>query len=215
MDLSALNWSVVEAIAESAAAIGVVISLLYVARQMQHSNRISRAEAYRAIWLKNIDLQLGWASDPGFRRVLPKIYTEHLRWEDLEPAERTLAALYMNAFLNMRALLHQEIGQGILPSSAREHFGASTVRLPYMRDLWDVVREDYPADFRAHFEALLADAARNAGRASRDARATRPPWAPPERPQPLFDDLELAGTEERASGWEWLGEEAAKEPSLP
>jgi hypothetical protein len=228
MDFLAVDWTVVEAIAESAGAIGVVISLLYLARQMHLSNRISQAEAYRAVWLKSIDIQLGWARDPEFRRVLPKIYSEQQRQTDLQPAERTIATLYMNAFLSMRALLHQEIGQGILPASAREHLGESTVRLPYMRDIWTVVRNDYPADFRRHYEAMIAeieeteraDAARTIIAPRAPEPAVRPEIEASSAERTDEDDVDEVGSlveadlprsnaaagAGRVLGWEWLAE---------
>ena len=54
----AMNWSAVGAAGELLGAIAVVASLLWVARQVQASNRIAQAEAYRTAQVKMAELMV-------------------------------------------------------------------------------------------------------------------------------------------------------------
>ncbi len=62
-----MNWTMLEAIAQIAGVIAVVVSLIYLARQVDIANRLARAEASRT---PNSDLNLlnsTFGTDPVFR----------------------------------------------------------------------------------------------------------------------------------------------------
>jgi hypothetical protein len=83
-----VNWQLAQTIAEIISAIGVVISLVYLARQVQTSNRLARAEAYRSPNSDLNSLNATFSTDPVFRAALRRALEGATR-DELEADERT------------------------------------------------------------------------------------------------------------------------------
>ena len=65
-----MNWEMLGAVADTAGAIAVVVSLVYLSRQVADTNRLARAEASRA---PNSDLNMlnaSFGTDRAFRAAL-------------------------------------------------------------------------------------------------------------------------------------------------
>ena len=62
-----MNWELASAVADLAGAAAVVMSLVYLARQVRMSNRLARAEAYRSPNSDLNSLNATFSTDPIFR----------------------------------------------------------------------------------------------------------------------------------------------------
>ncbi|MGR8949233.1 MAG: hypothetical protein ACU84Q_14380 [Gammaproteobacteria bacterium] len=68
-----MNWAMLDVIAQTAGVVAVVVSLVYLARQVDIANRLARAEASRT---PNSDLNLlnsTFGTDPIFRRQFQEV----------------------------------------------------------------------------------------------------------------------------------------------
>jgi hypothetical protein len=148
-----VNWTALGAVGELLGAVAVVASLLYVARQVKQSNRIARAEAFRAAMLKAADMMEDWCQDPGWTAQFVRMRFQGLRRGDMNAEERAKGGIHMQAMVWMYAAIHRDVQVGILPPSAYETMPSETFRMPYMKEVWPLLREDHSEEFREFFEA--------------------------------------------------------------
>jgi hypothetical protein len=68
-----MNWENGGVIAEIASAIGVIITLAYLAHQIAQTNRIAKAAVIRELEHKYIDLYTGIATDTEFAKLVTRL----------------------------------------------------------------------------------------------------------------------------------------------
>ncbi len=142
-----MNWDAVGAVGQLLGTAAVVASLLWVARQVQASNRIAQADAYRAAQLKMAELVSSWSDDPAWMTLFVEIRYRGLRREQMTPTQSTRAGFRLQALLTHYSAIHRDVTLGILPESAYEIQAEQVFRTPFMRQLWPVLREDHSSDF--------------------------------------------------------------------
>jgi len=131
-----VNWTAIGALGEVAGAVAVVLSLLYVGRQVASSNRLMRAEAFRNPNSDLNHLNAAFGTDPVFRSALPLAREAEDR-ASLPPSDRVVVDLYLLSITNIFEQLVREVNEGILDDAAIESFGAQAIfDLPYYRDSW-------------------------------------------------------------------------------
>jgi len=152
-----MNWTMVGALGEMAGAFAVVLSLMYLAQQVGMSNRLGRAEAWRASSDNLNTLNAGFGSDPVFRRSLHRALYEKADRDALEPEERVVLGMYVGSLLNVYAQLHREVHEGIVPAEAIDGFaGARLFMTPFFRSSWPLLRQDQDQAFARYLESKLA-----------------------------------------------------------
>ena len=132
-----MNWDAIGAVGELAGAAAVVISLVYLARQVGTSNRLARAEAFRAgnTSLNALNAQFG--TDPAFRRAMARILYDGATRSDLDLDERGVLDPYLVSVTNLYEQLHREVREGVLDEHVLEDFAVLWVfDLPYFKESW-------------------------------------------------------------------------------
>jgi hypothetical protein len=142
-----MNWDAVGAVAELLAAAAVAASLAYVAVQVRLSNRLARAEAFRAAATQTAALTASQSTDPVFRSAFHKAYVRHLGREELTEDERVSIALWFVCQLSMMEQVHREVSLGILSPDAYGTWGEQCRQVPYLLTLWPMVRANYSPEF--------------------------------------------------------------------
>ncbi|MGD8698635.1 MAG: hypothetical protein PVJ43_05055 [Gemmatimonadales bacterium] len=94
-----MDWTAVGAVGELLGAVAVVATLLYLARQVRQSNRIARAEAYRATMLKAADMMEDWCQDPEWLAQFVRMRFQGVKREDMNAVERAKAGIHMQAMV--------------------------------------------------------------------------------------------------------------------
>jgi hypothetical protein len=148
-----MDWSALSAIGELVGAAAVVASLLYVGQQVRQSNRIARAEAFRAVQTRMADLLGDWAADPEWRADFVQIRYQGIRREDLDPARRIRAGIHLQRLVTLYSTIHRDVLMGMLPSSAYTIQAEAVFRTPYIRDVWPILKLDHSEEFVKFFEA--------------------------------------------------------------
>ena len=91
-----MNWDAIGAIAESIGAIGVVASLVYLARQIRHNAEATRIAAYHQgqeqLWATAVAI----STDPGLARIFSKSFSGDL--DNLEFTERVRLEFALGTF---------------------------------------------------------------------------------------------------------------------
>jgi len=96
-----MNWDAVGAIAESVGALGVIITLLYLAREMRRSAKATSMHAYQQLLDHISEISKTIISDKEFRSLLVKI-----RNPEFQPDENEQLALTTVVLMAMRNYAH-------------------------------------------------------------------------------------------------------------
>jgi hypothetical protein len=148
-----MDWTMMGALGEIAGALAVVVSLVYLARQVRLSNALARAEAYRVVSLRASELLSAWATDDGFLPVVRSgIVKREAGLGDLTPDEQTKALLHYAAAIRIFETIHRHVESGMLRPDAYEIFGGMMFRTPLFEDVWARLEGAYAEDFAAVME---------------------------------------------------------------
>ena len=146
-----MNWDIVIVIAEVIGALAVVVSLIYVARQIHMSNHFARAEAYRSSIDALNSLNAAFAVDPLFRSAWRRCL-EGANREELDEDERIIVDGYLISVTNIYTQLLREKKEGILDPEDSDITGMPLFTLPYYRASWPHYREVIISCFVEEFE---------------------------------------------------------------
>jgi len=147
-----VDWNAVGALGEVLGAVAVVLTLAYLAKQVRQSNRIAKAEAFRSGRVRMADLLARWADDEEWCELFIRIRFMGLRRDDLTPRERAVTGLRYMSLLHHLAAIFEDVELGLLPPSAYEIFGVGVFNVPYMGDVWPLLRGDHSPEFVEFFE---------------------------------------------------------------
>ena len=139
-------------IRQSAAAVGVITSLVFVGMQIRESNIQARAAAYQAIGISTSEFHRGF--DARMNRLTTEcVYPEAVkRWtlEDWERMERIFTA-----DLRMLETIQLQVEQGLLPPDATARLGYNwgpILSNPAMACLWPELRTQVGPSLRKFIE---------------------------------------------------------------
>jgi len=147
-----MDWSMIGAVGEVLGAAAVVVSLVYLARQVSVSNRLARAEAWRGIWNHANLTNASWGTDPEFRRVFAQVLAGATR-EQLSEDDRLLVGFYLLNTTNTYDQLFHEVREGVLPHRVLDEFpGAPLFVTPYYKSAWGTLRAYVSDALKGHME---------------------------------------------------------------
>ena len=130
-----MNWELASAVADLAGAAAVVISLVYLARQVRMSNRLARAEAYRSPNSDLNSLNATFSTDPIFRAAFRRAIEGATR-DKLDADERTVLDGYLISVTNTYEQLAREVREGILDPHTFSFGARGLFLLPYYQTSW-------------------------------------------------------------------------------
>ena len=134
-----MNWDAIGAIGEIIGALAVVLSLVYLARQMRTSNRLAISEAFRNANSQVNAINTTFGVNPEFHNTFRKVVNGALR-DDMEPNERTMADFWLVSVCNIYDQLSRDVREGILDSSAKDFAGKGLFELPYFAEAWPLFK---------------------------------------------------------------------------
>jgi hypothetical protein len=146
-----MNWDIVSAVSEFTGVIAVVISLLYVSRQISMSNRLARAEASRTPTSDLNMLNASFGSNQDFRAALRKAMEGQER-PKFEPDDRVLLDLYLVSVTNIYEQLSREVREGVLDEQSLDFGGKGLFELPFYRTSWPILKPFLSSSFATDFE---------------------------------------------------------------
>ena len=139
-------------VADILAATGVVLSLVYVARQLKQTNSMSRSAVRQTLNSKMIDFGMTVSSSLGLAEAMAKVHFDGLQRNDATNLERIQLGYSLAGLINLWHLAFEHRKEGILTEQElTELFGTSTTlfRQPYLRSVWPTLASNYPQDFSA------------------------------------------------------------------
>jgi hypothetical protein len=146
-----MNWDMLSAVSEFAGVIAVVISLLYLSRQISMSNRLARAEASRSPTSDLNMLNASFGPNRDFQAALRKAIEGRERPE-FKPDDRVLLDLYLVSVTNIYEQLSREVREGVLDEQSLDFGGNGLFELPFYRTSWPILKPFLSSSFAANFE---------------------------------------------------------------
>ena len=145
----------ISGIAEAIAAVGVIISLAYVGKQLKQTNTISRAAARQALSMELNEWAMAIASSPALTETFGKVHFHGLLREDADDLERIQTGYSFIGLFGQLHLAYEQTKEGVLSEDELDDwFGPNTtvMQLPYVASVWPVLKFGYPQDFQQWFE---------------------------------------------------------------
>lgn len=131
-----MSWEAISAVSEIIGAIAVIVTLVYLARQVALSNKFAKADAWRSRFSEFTSLNAAYGVNPIFFHAMSKIHNGGLKAE-LGKDEEALVSSFLISVLQIYEQLFREVKSEILDPAALEEFpGHSSFRLPFFREQW-------------------------------------------------------------------------------
>ena len=152
-----MNWDAIGAAAEAAGAIAVVLSLIYLAKQIRNSSDATKAASAQSLLQGSSEIWSKSLFNPEARQIWQKAYSG----DPLTDAEAgdafTLAQLMLNhtqtAFiLNKQGMLAPEVFE-----MYKTRGSAIPDLLPGFRDIWAQFKPNYTPEFQDWIDSLISN----------------------------------------------------------
>ncbi len=152
-----MNWEAIGAVGELVGALGVIGSLVYLARSIRHGTAAANSSAHR-------DLLRNWQvtthqlfQNPDARRITREGLYEYDRMSDDEKYQFFLWMIQVTFQARIADGLFREGTVSLAERNTWLDFAASNFRTPGGRQLWEETRHVYGAEAMALIEARLAE----------------------------------------------------------
>jgi hypothetical protein len=150
-----MNWEIIGSIAEMIGAIGVILSLLYVGRQLRQSNSMARSAARMAINSSLNSFATSIATSSSLSDAISKAQFHDFVRSDASDREKIQIGYSLVALVSQQHFIYEQWKEGVLTESEMEdHYkqGVGLLRTPYLRSAWPVFRGTFPDDFAEWYE---------------------------------------------------------------
>jgi len=148
-----MNWDAVGAIAELLGGIGVIVSLFYLAMQIQQNTRSVRAASYHSVVTSLSELSGSIGRDADASRLFFAGTNDHDRLTQEE--WRQFGILVTSLFRNYENIFYQH-SQEMMEDAVWQGWANSMTRafwMPGVQAWWPIWRDDCQAGFRDFLEA--------------------------------------------------------------
>jgi len=158
-------------LAETLGAVGVILSLVYVGRQLRLTNAMSRSAVRQSLSGQLTDFQLSIASSPELAESVAKMMYGGSVIDDVTEVERVQLVLCYGAIFERLHLAYEQQKDGILSPEEVDAIypsGNRWMQTPFLASLWPRVRAAYPSEFSEWFERRYRDSMGSSARTDQD-----------------------------------------------
>ena len=138
-------------IGEGLAALGVVLSLVFVGYEIRQNTQLSKAAALQAQAELGAEIALSWIADDDVIRLITRIRKGALPAEFDEHENVKIRVMYI-ALLRSAEIRYRLKELGILDDTLVLGGSGTLLRAPYLAAGWDGLKSAVSADFAEHFE---------------------------------------------------------------
>ena len=146
-------------VAEILAAVGVILSLVYVGRQLQQTNTVSRSTILQSISGKMTDILISIASSPELAASIAKAqFSDFVRDSATDVEKIQIGYTYAAGIWQIQHVYSQQ-KEGLLSEKEAEDLfapGSGLLDRPYLASTWPMLKLAMPPDFVEWFERRFA-----------------------------------------------------------
>jgi len=139
-------------IGEAVAALGVVLSLVFVGYEIRQNTQLSKAAALQGQAELGAEIALSWIEDDEVIRLLTKIQSGALP-PDFDEHENAKIRLMYLALLRSAEIRYRLNALDILDDTSVLGGSATALRVPYLAASWGTLKAAVSADFAEQFES--------------------------------------------------------------
>jgi hypothetical protein len=143
-----MNWNAISTVAEIVGAVGVILSLLYLAVQIRQNTKVARAETTKDLYLASREAILEIAAND----ELAKIWTEIRDFENIDSARRYA---FYQSFFRLYELQFHLAGQKLLDEGIAQSY-MLIIRMfagtEYFSDYWATARNEFNNHFAEYVD---------------------------------------------------------------
>ncbi|MEZ5572251.1 MAG: hypothetical protein R3E64_09520 [Halioglobus sp.] len=148
-----MNWDAIGASGEVAGALLVIVSVIYLARQIQQNTATSRAEVLSAFSIGISQQYDTWGSDSRTSELFHKMVYEGVRRSELPNADKQSLSFLLLSRVYLFDAAYRSYREGIL----KEHEFLSLMNsriweLPFLLDSWPIYTRELSPDFVEYME---------------------------------------------------------------
>ncbi len=153
-----MNWEAIGAIGEILGAVGVILTVGYLALQVRQNTKIVRSASYLDVATQVKDIFMSVSTN----KELADLITQALMGSEVLDRSGTMRV--NNYFLSLLGIFessYQAFQEGIVSVEHWEGIEKSLRQLahsPYVQNMWDLLPYTFTAGFRNHFQNLIDDA---------------------------------------------------------
>lgn len=138
-------------LSEGLAAIGVILSLVFVGYEIRQSTQVARAAAIQGATDQSLEIILAWGEDEQAVRLLDRVLSGAVP-SDFTDYERVKLRLMHLAALRVAESRYRQSKLGIIEDRTILGGSAAILRAPYIRHRWSRLKPAVSADFAEDFE---------------------------------------------------------------
>jgi len=150
-----MDWNALAAIGELVGAAAVVVSLLYVGRELKHSSTVARIQGIQSTNEKLFDWALVIAGDPELADLMGRVESTDCGPKDFSPRDAARVGFLYHALLNLTHTLYERRSQGLITAPELDRWAGENRGLmgaPYLCSLWPGLRPNFPEDYACWLE---------------------------------------------------------------
>jgi AICAR transformylase/IMP cyclohydrolase PurH len=153
-----MNWEAISAIGEIVGAVAVVVTLIYVARQIRDNTRVARSATRQSV----AEMTMSIADDLVADKEMAKLFLKDLQGDELDASERL--RLFARTYRAMRNYenIHYQYLTGMLTASEWQGFRSNLNAIfewPSTQAYWENERQYYSQPFQTEVSAILEELA--------------------------------------------------------
>lgn len=150
-----MNWDAVGAVGEIVGAAAVVVSLLYVGRQVKHSSTVARVQAVQSTNEKLFEWALLVGSDAELAELMARVEATGCRVADFLPHEAARVGYLYHALLSLTHTLYERRSEGLIGDDELDRWASKNEGLmgsAYLCEAWPRLRPNFPRDYGSWLE---------------------------------------------------------------
>lgn len=137
---------------EGLAALGVILSLVFVGYEIRQNTQVSRAAAIQGVTDQSLETILSWSEDEQAVALLGRVLKGAVP-SDFTDDENTKLRLMYLASLRVAESRFRQSELGIIEDQTILGGSAAILRAPYLLERWEQLKSGVSPDFAASFEA--------------------------------------------------------------
>jgi hypothetical protein len=147
-----IDWNLLGALTQVVSTIAVVVSLLYLARQMKQSTATARAAAYQSFVEQQAALTIAFLADPGLISVFDRAVVKRESLSEFSDIDRTAVGMLCALQARIYEAMFRQVREGVLDESALHLVaGISFLDSPAWKEIWPRVSRAVSPEFVAYF----------------------------------------------------------------
>jgi hypothetical protein len=147
-----MDWNIIGNLAQAVGTIAVVISLLYLARQMRQGTATARAAAYQSFAEQQGALTIAFLADPRLTSVFHRVVVKRESMTTFDDLDKTAGTKMCVLQARIYDTMYRQVRDGILnPEDLNLLANITYLTSPAWRDAWPRVSHAFSPDFVAYF----------------------------------------------------------------